>query len=138
MSETYDKPLPTITPETEPFWTATRNGKLSMQKCCGCGHVRYPVSAVCPRCLSEDAEWVDLSGKGSVFSYIVFHQVYNQAFAKDVPYNVALIQLDEGPRMFSNVVGVPNDAVKVGDRVEAVFEKATDTVTIPRFRPASA
>lgn len=138
MSETYDKPLPTITPETEPFWTAARNGKLSMQKCCGCSHVRYPVNAVCPRCLSEETEWVDLSGKGSVFSYIVFHQVYNQAFAKDVPYNVALIQLDEGPRMFSNVVGVPNDAVKVGDRVEAVFEKATDTVTIPRFRPASA
>jgi uncharacterized OB-fold protein len=87
--------------------------------------------------LSEDAEWVTLSGKGTVFSFIVFHQVYNQAFAKDVPYNVALIQLDEGPRMFSNVVGVPNDAVKVGDRVEAVFEKATETVTIPRFRPAS-
>jgi len=137
MSDAYEKPLPTITPETEPFWAATRNGKLSMQKCAGCNHIRYPVNEICPRCLSEDAEWVTLSGKGTVFSFIVFHQVYNQAFAKDVPYNVALIQLDEGPRMFSNVVGVPNDAVKVGDRVEAVFEKATETVTIPRFRPAS-
>ncbi len=75
-----------------------------------------------------------LSGRGTVHSYIVFHQVYNKEFAGDVPYNVALVQLDEGPRMFSNIVGTPNDQVKVGDRVAVVFEPATDEISIPRFQ----
>ena len=66
----------------------------------------------------------------------MFHQVYNKSWAGDAPYNVVLVQLDEGPRMFSNVVGVPNEKVTVGMRVEAVFEPVTPEVTIPRFKPA--
>jgi uncharacterized OB-fold protein len=69
-----------------------------------------------------------------VFSSIVFHQVYHAGFAKDVPYNVSLIQLEEGPRMISNVVGLPPDQVKVGDKVEVTFDAVTEEVTIPRFR----
>jgi len=64
----------------------------------------------------------------------VFYQLYNKAFQKDVPYNVALVQLEEGPRMFSNVVGVDNDAVKVGDKLEVVFDPVTPEVTLPRFK----
>lgn len=134
MSETYSKPLPTITDENRPFWEATARHELRMQKCVHCGHIRYPINIVCTKCLSEETEWVPLSGRGEVYSYIVFHQVYNQNFAEDVPYNVALVQLEEGPRMFSNIVETPNDQVKVGDRVEAVFDKVTDAITIPRFR----
>lgn len=130
----YAKPLPTITDENREFWEGAQRGKLRMQKCKDCGHVRYPISHVCPKCLSYDFEWTDLSGRGEVFSYVVFHQLYNKAFEKDVPYNVALVQLDEGPRMYSNVVGVDNDAVKIGDKVEAVFDPVTPDVTIPRFR----
>lgn len=138
MTDTYTKPLPAIGDENRPFWDGALKGHLCMQKCRACGHIRYPVNIVCTACLSEEADWVPLSGKGTVFSYIVFHQIYNPAFAKDVPYNVALIQLDEGPRMFSNVVGVRNDKVKVGDRVEAVFDRVTEDVAIPRFRPVEA
>lgn len=133
MSE-YKKPLPTITDENREFWEGARRGKLRMQKCRDCGHIRYPISHCCPKCLSYNFEWTDLSGRGEVFSYVVFHQLYNQAFKEDVPYNVALVQLEEGPRMYSNVVGVDNDAVKVGDKVEAVFDPVTPEVTIPRFR----
>lgn len=130
----YAKPLPTITDENREFWEGAKRGKLRMQKCNSCGHIRYPISHACPKCLSYEFGWADLSGRGEVFSYVVFHQLYNKAFEKDIPYNVALVQLEEGPRMFSNVVGVDNDAVKIGDKVEVAFDSVTPEVTIPRFR----
>jgi uncharacterized OB-fold protein len=131
----YRKPLPELTAVNRPFWDACRDGRLSMQRCRVCGHIRYPVSPVCPGCLSEQTEWVDLRGEGEVMARLVFHQVYHRAFADDVPYNVVLVQLDEGPRMFSNVVGVPNEAVRVGMRVKVLFDPVTPEITIPRFRP---
>lgn len=137
MSE-YTKPLPTITDENHPFWEGCRQGKLRMQKCGDCGHIRYPISHVCPKCLSYKFEWTDLSGRGEVFSYVVFYQLYNKAFEQDIPYNVALVQLDEGPRMYSNIVDADNDSVKVGDKVEVAFDPVTPEVTIPRFKPRQA
>jgi uncharacterized OB-fold protein len=130
----YLKPLPTITAANRPFWDAAREGKLVMQQCGECSHVRFPISHVCPRCLSYEFAWRTLSGRGEIFSYVVYHQVYSAAFKQDVPYNVAMIQLEEGPRMFSNIVGVSNDLPKVGDAVKVDFEKVTDVVTLPRFR----
>jgi uncharacterized OB-fold protein len=130
----YNKPLPEITDENREFWEGAKRGRLRMQKCGACAHIRFPISHVCPRCLSAEFAWTDLSGRGEVFSYVVFHQVYNKAFEKDVPYNVALVQLEEGPRMYSNIVGVDNDAVKVGDKVEATVDAVTPEVTLPRFR----
>jgi len=131
----YSKPLPEVTDETRPFWDGARSEQLRLQQCARCGHIRYPISRTCPECLEEGHEWVPLSGRGEVWSSIVFHQVYDKAFADDVPYNVSLIQLDEGPRMFSNVVGVPPSDVQVGDRVRVVFDPVTEEVTLPRFTP---
>lgn len=130
----YDKPLPVLEELNAPFWQAAKRGELAMQRCDDCGHVRYPIAHVCPKCLSERYRWKTLSGRGTVYSSIVFHQVYNQAFAQDVPYNVSLIQLEEGPRMISNVVGIAPADVEVGDEVEAVFDAVTSEVSIPRFR----
>ncbi len=129
----YTKPLPEISDENRPFWDGARSGELRMQQCARCGHIRYPIGRICPDCLEEGHDWVPLSGRGEVYSSIVFHQVYDKAFADDVPYSVALVQLDEGPRMFSNVVGVPPSEVRVGDRVRVVFDRVTEEVTIPRF-----
>jgi uncharacterized OB-fold protein len=129
----YDKPLPTLTEENRPFWEGCREGRLMLQRC-ACGHLRYPIARFCPECLSDDATWVEMSGRGTVFSYIVFHRAYHSGFKADLPYNVALVHLEEGPRMFSNIVGTPNDQVRIGDAVEAVFEAVTPEVTIPRFR----
>lgn len=131
------RPLPVLENDNRPFWEGARAGELRMQRCNGCGHIRYPINHLCPACLSEDYEWHRLSGRGKVFSTIVFHQVYHAAFADQVPYNVSLIQLEEGPRLFSNVVGVPPSSVRVGDAVEVVFETLTPDVTLPRFRPAT-
>jgi len=105
-----------------------------MQQCEACNHVRYPINHVCPRCLSERFTWKELSGRGIVYSSIVFHQVYNPEFSADVPYNVSLVQLEEGPRMYSNVIGVPPSAVKVGDRVSVIFDAVTPEISIPRFK----
>jgi uncharacterized OB-fold protein len=131
----YAKPLPQITDENRAFWEGTRAGRLLMQRCDACSHLRFPISIVCPECLSPDHSWKPVSGTGEVFSYVVFHQIYDRTFADDVPYNVALVQLDDGPRMFSNIVGVPNDAVQVGTRVQVVFDAVTDEITLPRFTP---
>jgi len=130
----YTKPLPTIGDENREFWESARQNELKMQKCSECGHIRYPISHVCPKCLSEGFAWQKLSGEGEILSYIVFHQKYSPAFADDLPYNVALIELKEGPRMYSNIVGVPNDAPRVGDRVSVVFDAVTSEVSIPRFK----
>jgi hypothetical protein len=129
-------PLPELTDVNRPFWESLAEHVLAVQKCSKCGHLRYPISEICPECLSPDAEWTPMSGRGTVFSTIVFHQVYHPAFADRVPYNVSLVRLDEGPIMVSNVVGPEPRDVAVGDRVEVVFDQVTPEVTIPRFRPA--
>ncbi|MDR0275830.1 MAG: OB-fold domain-containing protein [Burkholderiaceae bacterium] len=135
-NQTYEKPLPTLDESNQPFWAAAREGKLALQYCAACGKPRYPINHVCPHCLSDQFAWKAVSGCGTVYSSIVFHQVYHQAFAGDVPYNVSLIQLDEGPRMFSNVVGVAPSQVKVGDKVRVVFDPVTPEISIPRFQRA--
>lgn len=132
--KTYDKPLPSLDEANKPFWSAALEHKLVLQHCADCGKPRYPINHVCPHCLSDRFEWRPVTGRGRVHSSIVFHQVYHQAFAGDVPYNVSLIQLDEGPRMISNVVGVAPAEVKVGDAVRVVFDPVTPEICIPRFR----
>ena len=132
----YDKPLPEITEENGPFWESCAAGILSLQRCRGCERFRYPIAPVCPRCLATDFAWEPVSGRGRVFSYVVFHHVYHRAFQGDVPYNVALVALEEGPFMVSNVVGVPNERLVCDLPVQVVFDRVTDTVTLPRFRPS--
>jgi uncharacterized protein len=129
-----EKPLPTITDVNRPFWEATARGELVAQQCSVCGLIRYPINPRCTNCLSPLFEWAQLSGEGTVFSTIVYHHVFNPAFRDDVPYNVSVIQLDEGIRMWSNVTDVPPESVKVGDRVKVWFDEVTPEVTMPRFR----
>lgn len=130
----YLKPLPVLSADNRPFWDGCRGGRLMLQRCEACAQWRYPISPVCPQCLSDRFEWAAVSGRGTVFSFIVFHQAYHPGFKADLPYNVALVQLEEGPRLFSNVVGTPHAQVRIGDAVEVVFDAVTDEVTIPRFR----
>lgn len=135
-SQTYDKPLPKLTALNRPFWEGTLRGELCMQRCRACGKFWYPIEPRCPKCLSKDYDWSALCGRGTVLSFVVFHQVYDARFKGAVPYNVALVELEEDVRMFSNIVGVPDDAIHVGMPVEVQFHPATEEVSIPRFRPA--
>ena len=132
----YAKPLPAIDEENKPFWEYAKKHELRMQKCKECGKIYYPPSSLCPNCQNwEGSEWVKLSGKGQVYSFIVARRATNPAFAKEVPYVVAIIETEEGGRLISNVIGCKPDEVRVGLPVEVVFDDVTDEVTLPKFKP---
>jgi uncharacterized OB-fold protein len=131
----YEKPLPVINEDTAPYWEYCRKHELRMQKCQQCGYIRFPASIVCPRCHSLEAEWARLSGKGKVYSFIVYHQAYHPAYKDALPYAVAIIQLDEGPRMESNIIGCKMEDIKIDMPVEVSFDDVTDEVTLPKFKP---
>jgi uncharacterized protein len=132
----YAKPIPAVTPELQPFFDAARRHELVVQRCRSCGASRFPARPMCARCLSGEAEWVPVSGRGEVFSYNVMHQVYHPAFAAEVPYAVVLIKLDEGPKMISNLIEISPEDIRIGMRVEVVFEDLNDQVTLPKFKAA--
>jgi uncharacterized OB-fold protein len=133
----YTKPLPEVTAAMRPFWDAARRHELVVQRCDSCRTHRFPARDICSRCLSRDATWVRVSGRGTVFSWAVMHQVYHPGFASDVPYAVVVVALDEGARLVSNVVGCPPDEIRADMPVEVVFEDVTPEVTLPKFRPVS-
>jgi hypothetical protein len=138
MTAAYTKPLPRITADNRPFWDATKRHELRLQRCGGCGCWRYPPAPVCPQCLSEEAEWRRVSGRGTVSTFVILHKVYFASFAGDAPYNVVQVELDEGPRLTANLIDVPNERIRVGMRVEVVFDDVTPQVTVPRFRESAA
>jgi len=130
-----DKPLPAVTEDNAAYWEGCRKGELRAQRCAGCGRLRWPPAVLCPHCLAEGGEWVALSGRGTIYSFIVVHRPQHPAFFEDAPYNVAIIELEEGLRTHTNVVECPNDALRVGLPVEVVFDRVNDEITLPKFRP---
>lgn len=135
MTTEYKKPLPEVTPESAPFWEYCKQHEFRLQRCSDCGTVRNPMAFICPSCTSDRSTWERLSGRGTVHSFVVYHQVYHPGFTGEVPYVVALVQLDEGPRFLSNLVGCPKEDVTVGMPVEVVFEDITVEFSLPKFRP---
>ena len=130
-----EKPLPRPTEDSAPYWEAAQRGELRMQRCSNCGHTRFPPSLLCARCLSDRHEWVRLSGRGTVFSWIIVHQSQHPAFNADSPYNVTIVELEEGPRLHTTLVDCANDEIRIGMPVEVVFDRVAEDVTLPRFRP---
>lgn len=133
-----EKPYPRGTEDTTPFWEAAQRGELRLQRCETCGHVRFPPAVLCPRCWSEDSQWVPLSGRGHVFSWVIVHQSQHPAFNAETPYNVAIVELEEGPRLHTQIVECPLEHITIGMPVEVVFHRVRDDVVLPKFRPRSA
>lgn len=129
----YNKPLPDITLYNQPFWDACKRHELSLQHCQDCGQIRLP-SPICPNCLSMNAKWTKVSGRGKVYTYTIVHQRYHPGFANDLPYNVAIVELEEGPRLFTNIIGCKNEAIRIGMDVEVAYDDATEEVTLPKFK----
>jgi len=134
MSDLVPKPKPRPAPESLPYWQAAREHRLALPKCDECQKFWFPPSRACPHCLSSKFSFENASGKGKVFSFVTFHRVYRPAFTQDVPYVVALIELDEGPRLLSNIMGVTHDQVKCEMRVQVVFDDYDEEISIPKFK----
>jgi uncharacterized OB-fold protein len=131
----YKKPLPRPTAASMPFWQAAKRHELQIQRCGSCGaHIFYP-REVCPECLSSDLKWRQVSGKGTVYSYTIAQQATHPTFADEVPYVIAIVELDEGPHITTNIVGCQPSAMKVGMPVVATFEDVTPEISLVKFRP---
>jgi hypothetical protein len=131
--------LPAITSEAKPFWDAAAQNKLVMQHCKDCGAWVWTPRPLCNECGSAGVEWTPMSGKGEVYSFTVIRQVVgraaSKAFEPDIPYVVAWVDLDEGPRMITNIVGCAVEEVKLGMKVSVTFEQASKEVWLPKFKP---
>ena len=138
MGMEYKKPIPVPSDESRPYWDGLHANKLMMPRCDACGHHWFPPSFLCSKCNATKWTWTQVSGRGRIFSYVVYHRVYHPAFAGDVPYAVAVIELDEGPRMYSNVIGMPPDQLSCDMKVEIVYEPITHEITLPKFKPVAA
>lgn len=137
MTNAPIKHLPHPSPETEVYWEGCRRHELLIQHCVQCGEFQFYPRFLCTNCMSDKLEWVKASGRGQVLTFTVVRRAVSEAYAADVPYVVALIRLDEGPTMMSNVVHCNHESLNVGSRVEVVFEDWSEEMTIPQFRPVS-
>ena len=134
-----DRPLPQpITPEAKPYWDGLKEGKLMLPRCGDCQHTFFYPRVICPRCRSRKIGWIQATGKGRLYSFGIGHQSFNKAFKVPPPYVLAMVELEEGPRMMSNLVNVTPDpkAITCDMPVEVVFHKLTDDHTVPLFQPA--
>jgi uncharacterized OB-fold protein len=135
MTETPAKPKPRPAPESLPYWQAAKEHRLALPKCEDCDKFWFPPSRACPHCLSMNVSFQTVSGRGKVFSFVTFHRVYRPAFAQDVPYVVALVELEEGPRVLTNILGISHEDVRCEMPVEVVFDDYDDEISSPKFRP---
>jgi uncharacterized protein len=129
--------VPQPTPETQPFWDGCAAGELRLPHCVPCGRPYYPPRLRCPRCGSSDIHWAAVSGRGRLHTYLINERAPAPGWA--TPYAIAVIELDEGPRMMSNVVGLPADPehLKLDMAVEVMFQ-TREGMALPQFRPAEA
>ena len=138
MALDYTKPLPRpLNPElTRPFWEAAKRHELVMPRCTTCDHLFFYPRSECPRCFSSALEWVPVSGRGRLHSFTIVYQPANAAFRDNAPYVYAVVQLDEGPRLVSNVVECDPETVRVDMPLMAVFDEVTPEWTLVKFKPA--
>jgi hypothetical protein len=130
------RPLPEITPVTEPFWFALRDRKLTVQRCEACQALRFPPEVGCFECGSMTTTWVELSGRATLWSWTIGHPPLLPFFAERAPWPVVVVQLDEGPRMVTNIVDVPVEEYAFGLPLVADYEDVADNVTLVVFRRA--
>ena len=116
-----------------PYWEGLALGELRIQRCNSCSKAVFYPRAICPHCFSDQLSWIVASGKGTIYSYTVAHQAFG-SFAADIPFVVALIELEEGARMMSRLLDAPRERVTVGTAVKVTFEKVEEDLTLPYFR----
>jgi len=132
----YLKPVPIPDEVSKTFWQGCQRQELLLQKCCNCGQFQFYPRPICINCMSGNLEWVSSSGRGTVYSFTVVHQNVMPGFAQEVPYVFAIIELAEGVRLSTNIVGCAPADVHIGMPVVVVFEPISPEVSLPKFRPS--
>jgi uncharacterized OB-fold protein len=127
--------LPEITPLTRPYWEGAQAGKLRLQHCLACANTWHPPSPACTACGALDFEWRDATGRGRVHSYIIVREALDPSLETRLPLVIALIRLDEGPLLISNILGCDPEQVSVEMPVEIDWEPLTAEIVLPQFRP---
>jgi len=132
----YPRPLPVPTPETQAFWDGCAQGELRLQKCDACARTYFPPRAFCPKCSGRKVTTFKASGKATLYSYVINHRP-RPDFGTD-PHSIAVVTLAEGPRMMTNIIDCPQtpEALQLDMALEVSFEKASETISLPKFRPA--
>jgi uncharacterized OB-fold protein len=130
---TLPAPPPIINSETKSFWDATTTGKLLLPRCTDCSTVIWYPRAFCPECSSFDLTWFEATGRGTIYSYTVNRR--GQGDYRDLAYVLAYVELDQGPRVLTNIVDCDADSVAVGQAVQVVFHPTSNGAALPRFRP---
>ncbi|MDF1857047.1 Zn-ribbon domain-containing OB-fold protein [Pseudooceanicola sp.] len=126
------KPHPVVDPGTAPYWAALKEKRLILKSCRACGQAHFYPREICPHCYSDDLDWIEAKGTGEIYSYTVAVRPAGQAFEADAPYTIAIVTLDEGPRMMTRIVAADADAVEIGKKVTVRFVEEDDLV-LPFF-----
>jgi len=134
----YLKPIPALEEVSKPFWQGCRREELLLQRCNNCGRFQFYPRPLCINCMSRSLEWVRSSGKGAVYSFTVTHQTTTPGFAQELPYVFAIVELIEGVRLTTNIVGCPPEQVYIGMPVVVVFEPISPEISLPKFVPSSS
>jgi uncharacterized OB-fold protein len=138
------KPVPVPDEASAPFFDGALKGRLMLLRCRACGTFLSPLPGIgapvrprCVSCFSGDLAWAPSGGRATLYSFVLMHQLYDPAFAQDIPYNIVVVETEEGVRLTSQVIDCPNDALAIGMSLEVTFERLSDDVAIPKFRPAA-
>lgn len=127
-------PAPRVTSETKPFWDGTGEGRLLLPRCLSCATIIWYPRAFCPSCHTDGVEWIEASGRGEVYSFSITRKGDGE-FRDAAPYVLAYVELDEGPRLLTNIVECDPETVAIGQSVEVVFDHTDRGTALPRFRP---
>lgn len=129
----YEKPLPIIDPDTAPYWKASTEHRLLIKLCTECGKHHFYPRELCPHCHSDAVDWVEAKGTGCIYSFTIARRPAGPSFKPDAPYVVAIVDLDEGARMMTNIIGSPVDSIRIGQRVSVSYEDVNEEVSLPKF-----
>ncbi len=132
--EGFDELFPEIDELNAPFWEGLVDGVVRLQNCAKCGVYQYPAESFCYECGAQDLPWAEVSGAGTVYSFIVVHQSYHKAFKEFLPYTVAIVQMDAGPRMLSAMLELEKP-INIGDRVRPCIRKVDDQRAFLTYKP---
>lgn len=127
--------LPAPDADSKLFWEGCREHRLKFQQCAECGEVRWPPSILCPGCHSQDTRWIEASGRGVIYTFAVYHQAFHPAFKGKLPYVVAVVKLDEGPMLLTNIVGRSPDSLACEMPVQVEWDDISEEYSLPKFRP---